>query len=414
MNDQFLLFFIVQYKPALISVAFILISNVSFPAQDEEPPEPMDVDETALAEEIPDREASIDSSLVFREHKVPDAAPYLLNSSKNSFSKFTLPTKEDGFDEVRYVWDDRETSENYLNQWKASKMKDLPVPGFTPGDLFKLKKEEWGTQQTEWRKKWNAFKAGEDAKKKDKPAEENTDESEELSIEKQIEDIDVWACDDILNAVGEAPLFAFWKEEDWRVAQLRHDLTAMFHCFKTDVNDETHPGITKKTFADYFGKYFDATWDSNRGGRPTDEAFWESIMDTLDEEDGILVAQQDQDVPLDVFVRATEEARRERVAKIAAGDDSAKLKFDIPTRRVVSSSSGPPPRTAPGRSTLPTPPPPRASMAARTAARTLARARARDTARARATAATAAGATDTIPAATAGTTIHTQTFTNQF
>ncbi|KAF4719199.1 hypothetical protein FOZ62_007236 [Perkinsus olseni] len=55
------------------------------------------------------------------------------------------------------------------------------------------------------------------------------------------------------------------------------------------------------------------------------------------DKDGVLKAVHDIDAPLSTFVRLTEAARREREAKIAAGDDSAKLMVIQP---VVSHYSG--------------------------------------------------------------------------
>ena len=57
-------------------------------------------------------------------------------------------------------------------------------------------------------------------------------------------------------------------------------------------------------------------------GCQDEDAFWQKMSDIicLDEDTGLLEPQQDSlDVPMDVFVKATEEARRERILAIEAG-----------------------------------------------------------------------------------------------
>ena len=44
---------------------------------------------------------------------------------------------------------------------------------------------------------------------------------------------DGWV-DDVDDAIDGAPLYALWTEHDFRVATIRHDLNAMFHCFKVE------------------------------------------------------------------------------------------------------------------------------------------------------------------------------------
>ena len=55
----------------------------------------------------------------------------------------------------------------------------------------------------------------------------------------------------------------------------------------------------------------------------------------------MLEPQQDSlDVPMDVFIKSTEEARRERLAAIEAGDGNAKLNFTIKNIAVAPPPGG--------------------------------------------------------------------------
>ncbi len=71
------------------------------PFDEVEPPAYMDLEDKPLEEEVPDKKAELDTSLTFRKHReMPDGYPDYI---AKAFFKFALPTKEEGFDEIRFV-----------------------------------------------------------------------------------------------------------------------------------------------------------------------------------------------------------------------------------------------------------------------------------------------------------------------
>ena len=60
----------------------------------------------------------------------------------------------------------------------------------------------------------------------------------------------------------------------------------------------------------------------------------------IDEELKSVVSDHETDTPYSIFMKLTEEARREREAAIEAGDESAKLKFAQPTASALRPNRG--------------------------------------------------------------------------
>ena len=90
----------------------------------EEPKEPEEEPEDAEMEEEPeveDTEEPPKAALTdeekkqwFRKLAVPDVAPFVANSF---FTKFSLPEKDEGFDEVKYEWAKGPKASEYLKTW---------------------------------------------------------------------------------------------------------------------------------------------------------------------------------------------------------------------------------------------------------------------------------------------------------
>merc|ERR1712125_284871 len=75
-----------------------------------------------------------------------------------SFASFTLPTKEEGFDEIRYVWQKDEACAEYLKQWILEQKLTQRVEDLEPGAWFKEQWGEWHKVVQDWKQKQSDFK----------------------------------------------------------------------------------------------------------------------------------------------------------------------------------------------------------------------------------------------------------------
>jgi len=112
----------------------------------EEPEEPMPK-ETLTPEE---------KKLCFRPSLVKDLAAVVLSTN---FTKFTLPKKEEGFDEIRYEWAAGPKAEQYLKQWILDKKVNSRVEELKPSNWSREKLQSWQKVVAIWQKKQQDYKA---------------------------------------------------------------------------------------------------------------------------------------------------------------------------------------------------------------------------------------------------------------
>merc|ERR1711935_525144 len=93
---------------------------------------------------------------VFRKLKVPDLTLYLLNTS---FSKYTLPEKGEGFDDIRYEWTKGSKASEDVKKWILDKKQTSRVEDLLPSDWFRSKLKAWKENLTTWKQKQNEYKA---------------------------------------------------------------------------------------------------------------------------------------------------------------------------------------------------------------------------------------------------------------
>ena len=72
-----------------------------------------------------------------------------------SFSSFSIPSKEEGFDEVTYEWSKGDKAKEYMKSWVAEQKLTQRVEDLQPGSRFKEQYAEWTRQLQEWRKRNN-------------------------------------------------------------------------------------------------------------------------------------------------------------------------------------------------------------------------------------------------------------------
>ena len=86
---------------------------------------------------------------------MPDATPQML---AKMFHKFSLPTAEEGFDEVRYVWNNQTISQDYFDEW-SRKMKLQYFISFKKGDAFQSQQKLWQEASKEYQQKQKKWKS---------------------------------------------------------------------------------------------------------------------------------------------------------------------------------------------------------------------------------------------------------------
>merc|ERR1712194_175429 len=116
-----------------------------------EEPAPMEVEV-----ELTDAERS----LIHRKTTSPDILDGVVSKA---FANFSLPSKEEGFDEVKFLWDGEESSAKILKDWVFAKKLMQRADDIKPGEWFKEQVGAWTKTLQEWRKRTNEWK---DPKKK--------------------------------------------------------------------------------------------------------------------------------------------------------------------------------------------------------------------------------------------------------
>eukprot|EP00449_Zooxanthella_nutricula_P026642 CAMPEP_0198529256 /NCGR_PEP_ID=MMETSP1462-20131121/25646_1 /TAXON_ID=1333877 /ORGANISM="Brandtodinium nutriculum, Strain RCC3387" /LENGTH=808 /DNA_ID=CAMNT_0044259097 /DNA_START=1 /DNA_END=2423 /DNA_ORIENTATION=+ len=320
--------------------------------EEEEAEEQMDEDPpkvTLTAEE---------KKLVFRKIAVPDLTSYALSTS---FTKFTIPDKDEGFDEVRCDWAPAAKCKEYLKQWVQDKKTTTRIEDLQPGEWFTCRWKEWQKCLSAWHAKQNAYKAlvakriqeqaakqakraavrdarakaaaaKEDKPAEEPPAEEPAEEEDEDDKDEKVDfdKLDVFAVEDILDVGGGEPLFSTFGFEDWTMMALRFELHLLAHAFKRDVNDPDRIGIHVEHLSFYYNKYFKKALSHKFYGVETVQELLDLLRDTVvvTRKGKVVEPQLPDDMEsYGVFIMLTEECRRDRVRRVDSGDDSARLKL---------------------------------------------------------------------------------------
>merc|ERR1712187_562656 len=283
----------------------------------EEPPAPVELTEEEMQIEFIKSDLKDISEKVFAK----------------SYASFSLPVADEGFDEVRYDWDDAskcgETVRKFVLEQKIlQKAEDL-----TPSDWFKEKSAEWQKALSEWKKKHSEWK--DPKKRKDmqtKKAESLKKEGEETTPELpkiDTEDLDVFSVEDICDLGNAEPLFANFAYEDWTLLSTRYEMHLLLLAFKRDLDDPDRPTFAESHFPYYYQKYFKKSFNTSAYGCKSISEVVLLVKDTIkiDADSSMLKGLLPEETPLMNFVKLTEDHRRDRERRSDAGDETAVLKF---------------------------------------------------------------------------------------
>jgi hypothetical protein len=257
--------------------------------------------------ELTDEEKAVS----FLPSQSTDLTPQVLASS---FAKFTTPEKDEGFDDIKYEWEDAKKSAEYLKTWVLNKKLTTRIEDLKPGQFFKDKAAEFEKSLKAWQEKQKGLK---------KPAKKAETEEET--------EIDIFSVADINDIGGGVPLYAKFTPEDWELVKLRFEYAIMLISFIKDCDDPDRVGMPLEHVNFYLTKYFRKTMNLKAYGVTETGELFALIKDVVSTKDGLLVSQLSGDLEsLDIFLKLTEEHRRERQRRIDAGDETARLKFTAP------------------------------------------------------------------------------------
>merc|ERR1711972_872614 len=100
---------------------------------------------------------------------------------------------------------------------------------------------------------------GGEGEKKDgeeKKAVEEEPPKEDVKMEINVDELDVFAVENVNDVGNGEPLFAHFAYEDWALLSLRYELHLLVHSFKRDLDDEDRQTFAENHLGFYYDKYF--------------------------------------------------------------------------------------------------------------------------------------------------------------
>merc|ERR1711972_929471 len=122
----------------------------------EEPEEPDEPDEPEPKdEEPPVVELTVEEmSDRFFKNPIPDVTDYVMNTT---FTKFSLPEKDEGFDSVRFLWSKEQEAGKYVKDWILAKKQNTRVEDVKPSEWFKKRVTSWNSTMVSWKGKHKEY-----------------------------------------------------------------------------------------------------------------------------------------------------------------------------------------------------------------------------------------------------------------
>jgi len=294
--------------------------------EDKKEDEPMEEkkDESEEETEAPKVELTdAEKALIFAPSQVSDLSTTAFNES---FAKFSLPEKAEGFDRISYMWSKDDAAKDYLRQKLIERKRTSRVENLVPSEWFQGKFKEWTTKFGQWQAKQESWRRSPEKKAKDEAAKKakESDEAEDVK-----EEGDLFSIENISDVGDGEPVFKDFALEDWALLQLRYELFLLQKAFKHDVNDEDRLGIHEPHLQFYYQRYFKKQLNIKAFGVENAQELAKLIKDTAAWEAEVLSTPLSLDIEEDVsyFVKLAEENRRERQRRIDAGDETARLKI---------------------------------------------------------------------------------------
>eukprot|EP00928_Gymnodinium_smaydae_P012777 TRINITY_DN1465_c0_g1_i1.p1 TRINITY_DN1465_c0_g1~~TRINITY_DN1465_c0_g1_i1.p1 ORF type:complete len:1023 (-),score=217.72 TRINITY_DN1465_c0_g1_i1:114-3182(-) len=337
------------------------------------------------------------------------------NDLQAFYGKFTAPSPDEGFDDIKYIWQNEENAKAHIRNWVLQKKKTIRIEELQPSEWFFSRLSGWQKSLQEWQMRQKEFKQNPEKfrvpKKKATPKETPAADGESMEVDQKeaaegegadkegaakegaekeaaekegaakegaekegaekeggeqpaaegggegtqadagekdkaseqldgdageeegpTEDKDILALEDVCDMGNGEPLFSNFMFEDWALMSLRFELHLLVYAFRRDVNDPDRPSFHEMHLLFYYTKYYRKQLNVKFFGMNSVAELLDLISDCMAlSDDGVLqpALSDEPETPVDMFVKLTEKARRERQTKIDAGDESAKLRFSV-------------------------------------------------------------------------------------
>eukprot|EP00420_Gonyaulax_spinifera_P029359 CAMPEP_0197877918 /NCGR_PEP_ID=MMETSP1439-20131203/6460_1 /TAXON_ID=66791 /ORGANISM="Gonyaulax spinifera, Strain CCMP409" /LENGTH=861 /DNA_ID=CAMNT_0043497297 /DNA_START=57 /DNA_END=2639 /DNA_ORIENTATION=+ len=283
--------------------------------------------EDDVPEECPTVELTEEEKkLNFKPAASNDLTPQVINTS---FAQFSIPEDSEGFDVIRYEWQNAEGSKAYLKKWVLQRKVTSRVDDLLPGKWFEEQSSEFQKSIKEWQEKQKTFndaKAKEDAKKGKKEGAEDDDEEDKKM------GVDIFSVEDICDVGSGEPLFSGFEFEDWAMLTLRWELFTLQAAFAKDVNDPDRKGIHETHLPFYYSRYYKKQLNSKAYGKDSLESLCDLVKDAvmIDSSERLLASQLKEEQESHAhLLKLQEQCRRRRQQRIDAGDETARLDFSV-------------------------------------------------------------------------------------
>lgn len=248
------------------------------------------------------------------------------------YAKFSLPSKEEGFDAVSFAWQGEAEARAVLEKYVKGQKMTQKVQDLKPSAEFKEKLAAWSKQVADWKRKQQEWKDPTKKKallQKKKEALKGEDGEEKPIPEIDVEELDVMGVADVTDIGNGMPLFADFVYEDWQLLTARYELSLLVHSFKKDLDDPDRPSFPEGHLSFYYNVYFKKLAVNEACGYKEVAKFCNLIKEnvSVNESTGLLEVHMPEDTPLETYVKLVEDHRRDRQRRVDAGDESAFLKF---------------------------------------------------------------------------------------
>lgn len=291
----------------------------------------------AMKEEQPDEPRPVvsltdqDKKVFFAKKAVSDLTSRVLSEH---LTKFSIPEQSGGFDLMRFPWASEGSSKEYFHNWILKQKLFCRIEEIVPGEWFSQKSGELQKALAGWSSRQKEFEQRGATPRQEAADEGEGKDAEETPAEKKpLQEVtDVFAVEDVCNTSTGSPLFAEFSWEDWALVTLRADLHLMLHSFKKDAGDPERLCIHERNLSFYYNKYFKKPLSVRNYGVDDNNGLVALIKDTVAiGENQVLQPQLGEELEsFDMFVKLTEECRRDRIKRLDSGDEAARLHFTRP------------------------------------------------------------------------------------
>lgn len=274
------------------------------------------------------------------------------------FSDFSLPSADEGFQEIQFMWQGEKECLEHMQKWIAERKLTQRVEDLKPTEWFKKQTELWQQAMMRWKRKFEDWqdplkrrrleddarrRRDEQPQEKEKPLPVgrldekvvDLDEDEPPKPQKppdSCDDVDPWKLEDLLDIGTGEPLFSKFTWEDWMMLELRFQLHVLVHGYKHCMNDPGRVSFHESHTQFYFETFWGKELSLRSYGVESIAELLRMVRDTIEvlPNNSVLDPQLSDDTPLENFVRLTEDYRRDRLRKLDAGDQTAALRLQKP------------------------------------------------------------------------------------